>query len=215
MATPRIRTTLVTAALLLAATGSHAQTPATPWKKRVSRIIDMQPPEDTATHRLRPEGNDSTLLQMLITPLEAGKFTAFNNYDALFTQKMSRSDIRSLIASRTDTILVLNPLTGVEEKRYRRFDFLVDLIHKYRVVEDWAFDPATGTTDIQIVGLGPIKDIYGDDGTFRGHQTMFWVTYKDARPVLTRYEQLHPDNSFSLKIWNDYFQSTEKPKEEK
>ena len=198
--------------VMLCTAGSAAFAQATGvWKKNVARMIDLQQKDDEKIHHLANAKQDTTILEMMITAMKAGRLTAYHTFDNNFTTKLSLQDLNELIASRIDTVSIVDPVTGKAETKIVHMDFDYSLIHKYRILEEWVFDPHTGKTDIQITGIAPVRDIYGDDGVYRGSQAMFWVHYNDLRNILTKYEQYHPDNTLALHIWNDYFYSDIKP----
>ena len=110
---------------------------------------------------------------------------------------------------------IVDPVTGTEIQKIIRRDFDPTVIRKYRILEEWAFNPRTGKTDIQITGIAPMLEVYGEDGSYRGSKSMFWVRYNDARPVVEKYDQMHPNHTLASLIWDDYFLSEVKPNKEK
>jgi hypothetical protein len=200
--------------ILCLAISAHAQTTQpVSWKKRVARTIDMSEKEDTTRHRLRNMTYDSLLVQMFVNSVQEGYLPAYNTWDALFTAKISPTELKERFACKIDTILIVDPVTGKEQTKLRKTDVNFDRLQKLRVLEDWVFYPQTGTSQLQIIGVAPVQDVYGDDGSYRGQQPIFWLKYNDAKNTITRYEQIHPDNTVSAHIWSDYFLSDEKPKE--
>jgi hypothetical protein len=185
------------------------------WKKEVARMIDMGEKEDTIVHHLRDANQDSSFIVMVINAIKAGQLAAYSNVDHSFTTKFTAADLNNLIAPRIDTVIVTDPVTNDEIPKVIRRDFDMDVIHKYRILENWAFDPATGKTGIIIEGIAPIREIYGDDGVFRGVQAIFWLKYDDVRGILAKCEQYHPNHNLNTLIWDDYFLSDAKPSEVK
>lgn len=184
------------------------------WKKLVSRHIDMGIKEDTAVHvhNTRDVSPDTTLFEMLVNAVRAGKITAYSNWDHYFTTKLTKEDFNKIFAGVTDTMVITDPINGKETTKVIRRDFDYSAIHKYRILEEWTYNPTTGKTSIEILGINALKEIWGDDGVFRGLQGTFWLHYNDARSVLARYELYHPDNSIGGLIWDDYFAATVGPK---
>lgn len=205
------------AGLLFSLSALHAQTAPPPpsWKKRVARTIDLAEKEDTARHKLRNMSSDSLLIQMIVSNVQSGKLAAYNTWDPMFTTKMTQSELKERFASKIDTIIVVDPITGKEQTKTRKTDVNYDLLQKFRVLEDWTYYPSTGTTQVQAIGIGPVQDVYGDDGSYRGQQMIFWLKYNEAKQIIDRYEQYHPDNTLNKHIWSDYFLSDVKPKEQK
>ena len=88
-----------------------------------------------------------------------------------------------------------------------RKDFKPEEITKFRVKEDWIFDRNEGKMVVRIVGIAPVKDVYGDNGDFRGQQAMFWLYYPDIRGVLAKYEVFNPQNDVYRYTWDEFFES--------
>ncbi len=205
---------LYLAALLLAGTTSFAQA-GNVWKKTVYRTLDLGQKEDTAKHHLTDVTTDTTLLEIIANSIKAGKLVAYANFDHSFTTKFSIVQLKELMGNKIDTTIVVDPVNNKEKQIIVRHPFNFDAIHKYRLLEEWSFDPATGKTDIRIDGIAPLREIYGDDGNFRGVQAMFWLRYADAHQVIARYDKIHPTKTFASLIWDDYFLSEVKPSAEK
>ena len=182
------------------------------WKKTVYRTIDVTQKEDTVKHHLTDVTSDTTLIEIIVSAVKAGKLVAYNSFDHNYTTKLTKADLLEMTGGRTDTQIVVDPVTNEERRMIIRHDFDPAFIRKYRLLEEWTFDPHTGKTGIQITGIAPVIDVYGDDGAFRGSKSMFWLRYADASSALARYDRLHPTQTFASLIWEDYFLSDAKPR---
>ncbi len=204
------RPIILLATVLLTTGTSFAQT-GDVWKKTVSRTIDISQKEDTVRHHLTDVSNDSTLLEMMTSAIKSGKLIAYSAFDHNFTSKLTVKDLKEMMSSKIDTQVVVDPINNQEITKIIARDFDPTQIRKYRFLEEWVFNPHTGKTDIQITGIAPMLDVYGDDGVYRGSRSMFWVKYNDVHQILARYEQAHPNHTISSLIWDDYFLSDVKP----
>ena len=155
--------------------------PTFAWKKQVARIIDIPEKKGSSAHAGKRQ---KTLYQMIVDACKAGDIPLYANSDQNFSVKLTREEGAAI--------------AGLNNRIYRP-------VPRYRILEDWSFDPTTCKTEIQITGIAPIREIYDSDGTYRGRQAMFWIRYNDLRKVLARDEQLHGSNSLTNHIWNDYF----------
>jgi len=191
--------------LLFPALSTDAQTDNGCWRKRVGRIIDVAPTADSSASKTTAPRKSYTLIGMIIDAIHAGKLIAYSNYDADFTTKLSAEGLKNVTVGKTDTMAIMDPVTGKETLRITQRDFDGSLIHKFRLLEEWTFNPLTGKTEIQITGIAPIREIYDEDGSFRGVQAMFWVKYNDAHSIIDKYDKLHPRSTVESYIWNDYF----------
>ncbi|MES2701390.1 MAG: gliding motility protein GldN [Bacteroidota bacterium] len=177
------------------------------WKKRVWREIDTREKQNVG---FRYAGDEHTgggmFIEILIDGIKTGKITAYSAMDDRFTTIMSKAELMEKIAARADTIMVLNPITEIEEPRIKLTDFRPETITKYRIKEDWIFDRNIGQMVVRIVGIAPVQDIYGDDGSYRGAQAMFWLYYPDIRNQLARYEVFNPQNDLARATWDEFFE---------
>ena len=184
---------------------SKVKPAATVWKKKVTRMIDFREKEDTMKHHLNDANSDKAILELMAEAVNNGKISAYSTWDNEFKIKLTKEQFSRLFTTRTDTAILKDPVTGEQITKVIRFDFDYSLIHKYRILEEWTFDASTGKTNIETLGICPMKDIFNDDGAFRGVQGMFWLHYKDANAAIANYEVYHPDNTLATHIWNDYF----------
>jgi len=171
----------------------------------VARIIDISEKEEPLDHHLRDVSPDTTILEMMVNAINAGKVTAYAGYDNNFTVKLTKETLNEMLVSKPDTITLTDPVSGKEITKVTRKDFDFNAIHKYRILEQWTFNQSSGKTEIEIIGIAPIQDIYGYDGSFRGVRGLFFLHFNDAWNIINRYELYHPNNTISSLIWNDYF----------
>jgi hypothetical protein len=171
----------------------------------------MKPPADGKQHALKNARADSSLLEMFITAIKEQKLHAYSSDELTFNNYIDVRALWGILGEVADTVIVVDPTNGNEIQQVVRRHFEPDSATKIRVIEEWSFNPTTGKTDIQIVSLAPIRNVYGDNNEFRGVQALFWVRYADAQNILARYEQYHPGNSLAHRIWDDYFLSDVKP----
>ena len=111
------------------------------------------------------------------------------------------------VAGKVDTQVITDPVSGTEITKYINHDFNPETITKYRIKEDWIFDRNQGQMVVRIIGLAPVKDIFGDDGVYRGSQAMFWLFYPDIRGLLAQYEVYNPLNDVARYTWDEFFES--------
>jgi len=177
-------------------------------KKIVSRIIDVREKEDTLITHLKDVSPDTTLVEMMVNAVISGKITAYHDYDTRLISKITGSDVKEMLMSKPDTVITKNSLTGKEELKIIKHNFDYSAIHKYRILEEWTYNWATGKTEIETIGVAPIMDIYIADN-FRGIKAMFYLHFSDARRIIDHYELYHPNHTICSHIWNDYFNQSE------
>lgn len=175
------------------------------WRKTVIRNIEL---ENKKTDTVKLAGNKTrevTLAEALANEIRAGRLAAYSNIDHNFSTRLLPNDRNYTINPRNDTIEVANPVTNEKKYRVIHQDLDLNVVHRYRTLEEWEYDPATGTTEIRISGIAPVRDVYGDDGILRGVQAVFWVKYTDAVGTIMKYEKEHPKHQLMSLVWNDNF----------
>jgi hypothetical protein len=214
MNTQHLKIAILATAFLLFYIASHAQKNAhatgTVWKKEIGRIVELKETEDPKVHHLRNLRNDTVLLEMIVNAVMAGKITAYSSWDHYFTTKLSPKEMQEMLLSKPDTVTMVDPVTGKEMMKIVNHDFDYGAVTKWRIYEQWSFNRETGHTDIQIVGIAPMLEVYVD-GNYRGMKPLFWIRYADITGILARYEEYYPNNFLAGKIWDDYFLSDVKP----
>ena len=183
--------------------------PGAEWKKEVSRVIDIREQQDTVLHHLKDVSPQATLLEMMIKEIKAGRLTAYYTSDETFKTKLSVDALNEMLPPRFDTFILTDPITGKQTTKVAKNEFDYTSVHKYRILEEWIYNPATGKTEIQIKGISPLMNFYGCEGSFHGHRAMFTVRYSDVKALVAHYELYHPNNTLASHIWDDYFNSGE------
>jgi len=186
------------------------------WKKTVYRTIDLTEKETKKKSNLKDASATSHLAEIMYNAAMMDKMHAYWTYDNNLTHMLTTQEVHELFGGgKPDTISVTDPVTNIETIRVVRRDPDLESFQKFRLLEEWTHNTATGKTDIQIIGVAPVKEVYGTDGRYRGEQVLMWVKYADALPSIAKYDGLHPTNTFAMHIWDDYFMSDVKPKEAK
>lgn len=179
------------------------------WKKRVWREIDTREKQNVG---FRYAGDENTgggmFIEILIDAIKRGKVKAYSSFaDDRFTTILTKEQLQEQIAGKTDTQTLIDPIDGHEVIKITTKDFNPETITKYRLKEDWIFDRNQGQMVVRIAGIAPVKDIYGDDGLYRGSQPMFWLYYPDIRGLLAQYEVFNPHNDVYRYTWDEFFES--------
>jgi hypothetical protein len=175
------------------------------WRKTISREIDVS---EGINKKYRDNKKDTSLFEYMVKAIAGNQLSAYLYYsEHRFANKdtFTMADLEQLLHPLPDTIDIVDPTTNKEEKKIVLRDFNCDSVHKYRIYEEWVFIPATGETEVQIIGIAPIRKVYGGDGVFRGSTPIFLLTYNDALTFIEKVDEQHVDNSVTQKIWMAYF----------
>lgn len=178
------------------------------WKKRVWREIDTREKQNVG---FRYAGDENTgggyFIEILLDGIKRGKIKAYSNVDDRFTTELTKDQIIEMTAGKYDTVKVYDPTTDTYSLQVTHTDFNPEQVTKFRLKEDWIFDRNVGQMVVRIVGMAPMLDIYGDDGTFRASRSMFWLYYPDIREYLAQFEVVNPLNDVSRYTWDEFFES--------
>jgi len=178
------------------------------WKKRVWREIDTREKQNVGFRYYGDENSGGGMfIEILIDAIKRGKIKAYSSFDDRFTNILTKEQLEEQVAGKMDTNTIVDPVTGDEKIVTTKHDFNPETITKYRLKEDWIFDRNVGAMVVRIVGLAPVKDVYGEDGIYRGSQPMFWLYYPDIRGLLAQYEVFNPQNDVYRYTWDEFFEA--------
>ncbi len=187
------------------AASSTTENSATVWKRNVYRTISIKDTIDYTKKRLKPIPNQLNLANLLFDLVRTGKIVAYLPNEEPFTAMVTKNYIMNIVNGKTDTVKVYDPISDMYSIKISHTDFDYFGIKDFKIYEEWTYDKNIGKTSIQIIGIAPMRDIYGDDGSYRTTAPIIWVKYKDVKESLIKYEQENPENNLMLNIWKDYF----------
>jgi gliding motility associated protien GldN len=178
------------------------------WRKRVWLMIDVLQKQNFAfRYPGDEETGGGTFIEILLNAIKKGEVTAFDPSDDRFTSPLEFEAIQTKLQGKADSVEITNPVTGEVTIQYSRRDFKPEDITKYRIKEDVIFDRNLGRAVKRIIGIAPVFDKYDPNtNEYRGSQTLFWLYYKDLRPVLARYEVYNGKNDVFRLTWDDFFE---------
>lgn len=179
---------------------STAQTrpAATTWTNRVSRVVYI------GDSVIDGKKQTNTLAERLTMLAQSSKVIAYSTFDSKMTTKLTSNQLKEMISS-VDSVEIEDPVTSQKFWRVNARHINYADIHYFRVLEEWAFDADNAAGHIQIVGVCPLVDQYGEDGSYRGHSAMYWLKYEDVKDVIEQDAREHPERSLYKAVWNNYF----------
>jgi hypothetical protein len=95
---------------------------------------------------------------------------------------------------------------GTMLKKAIKQEFNYRNVTDFRIMEEWRFNRKTGKTDIQIVGICPLRQVWNARHDIKiGKMPMFWLRYEDVRDEINQYELNHPHHNIGSSLWDSYF----------
>ena len=170
------------------------------WEKRIWRIIDVREKMNQAF--VYPE---MPFAQILLDAASNGDITVYSTDDDKFSYPLTMDEVASQMGS-IDTVETFNPDTYETEFKPIVNELDPTDIKRFRVKEVWFFDEESSTMQTRILGIAPLKEEKGDDGSVLFEAPMFWVYYPEARHILARQKVFNPQNDASPTSWEDLFE---------
>ena len=110
-------------------------------------------------------------VKMILNAAYSGKVKSYDfDYRPITVEQVKAID------NRTDTLVQSSPVppyndTSIVVKRHLDLQKIV----RVRFLEEWTMNENTLEFTKKVLGIAPIKAVYGDDGEFRGYSPLFWV----------------------------------------
>ena len=189
------------------------------WARKIWREIDMR---EKVNHPFyypdvapgEEKVNDRrSLIDVIMDAVLEGSITAYANaiYDDEFKIEMTQEDIKKIGGAREE-MMQIDDWNSEEEDAVKdtliKVPFDRTTVKKWRLKEEWYFDKQRSVMDVKIIGICPMQEgkdeITGDPtGKF---SPLFWVLFKDARPILANAEIFNlMKNDAERRTYDDVF----------
>ena len=189
------------------------------WARKIWREIDMR---EKVNHPFyypdvapgEEKVNDRrSLIDVIMDAVLEGSITAYANaiYDDEFKIEMTQEDIKKIGGAREE-MMQIDDWNSEEEDAVKdtliKVPFDRTTVKKWRLKEEWYFDKQRSVMDVKIIGICPMQEgkdeITGDPtGKF---SPLFWVLFKDARPILANAEIFNlMKNDAERRTYDDIF----------
>ncbi len=175
-------------------------------KKRVWRMIDFREKfNQFYYYPIQPVQDRVSFMSMVTAALEEGKIGAFDNMNDDFRKPVTYEEF---ITANTSTKPVEredleNP--GQTIQSMDTTSFQTADVKQLRIKEDWYIDRQRGERGNRILGLGPVVQLFDDNGELKGNTTLFWLYYDDCRDVFVNTESFNRHNSALRMSYDDAF----------
>ncbi|MCB9034877.1 MAG: gliding motility protein GldN [Chitinophagales bacterium] len=179
------------------------------WYKTVWRVIDLR--EKMNLHFKWPK---SPFISILLDAIKSGEVPVYSGMDDEFSVPISAEEAMSVAGGSTDSILVTDVLTGLQNWKVITNEVNWDNVNKLRIKEIWYFDKQHSVMKVKIMGICPLIDNYDPTtGNFRAVVPVFWTYFPSLRKTFVNAEAFNPfpngvllnwDQVFSLRLFSSY-----------
>ena len=179
------------------------------WRKRVERRVPIYQLEDTV-FAVEEQLKLQPFFTRLVDDLKQKTINVYSGFDK--HSPISKDEMEDITETHRDTIVhyedSVDKGTGhlyskeIQKVIVRKFD--AQRINNLSIVEEWTYDPIAGKTEIQIADIGPVIDVYGEEGDYRGKRTIFWMKWIEFEHYLERSQNIGSVKKIDSLIWADY-----------
>lgn len=179
------------------------------WYKTVWRVVDLR--EKMNLHFKWPK---SPFISILLDAIKSGEVPVYSGADDDFSTPITAQEAMSVVGGSTDSILVTDVLTGLQEWKVVTNEVNWDNVNKLRIKEIWYFDKQHSVMKVKIMGICPLIDnMDPTTGNFRATVPVFWTYFPSMRNTFVNAEAFNPfpngvklnwDQVFSLRLFSSY-----------
>jgi gliding motility associated protien GldN len=189
------------------------------FSERLWQEIDIREKmNQTFRYKSEDDNGDQRFISILVRAvrdeLKKGRAIAFSPDDDRFTTFLDSAGFEKAMTGgstecATEPVYDLNDPTKIDHFVRICPTLNPDDIVKFRIKEDWVFDREKSRLFCRIIGIAPLKTIYGaDKKTEIGARPLFWIYYPELRSTLAKYEVYNPKNMGQSRMtWEELFES--------
>ncbi|MBV2246490.1 MAG: hypothetical protein KUL83_04955 [Lentimicrobium sp.] len=123
------------------------------------------------------------LVQAIINSARSGKVKV---YDVMSNKELDEQQIKAQ-GTRTELLTLQRPQEPYEEyDTVIRRELQLSDITRLRFLEQWYLNEGNGKITKEVLAICPLVESYTEEGTYRGHQPLFWISYNKKFPLETR-----------------------------
>lgn len=155
------------------------------WSKRLYKVVDMR---EKMNHYLyfptEPANGLSSLFTVIRLNLEEGAVMAYSSLTDDLSLPITNDQALEMGVEKEE-FLVEDEFGKIDNKSISN-PVSSDQIIRYRIIEDWYFNKATSRLMMQIHAICPVKEVYDDEGEYKGELPLFWIYFPELRNSLVK-----------------------------
>jgi len=121
---------------------------------------------------------NKTLKNVLYKAPKKGKTQVLENdsWYSYCAEELEQNQVDIILSSSVDTLITFDPETFVEEVTVKKNPELKfkDLDYM-RVLQHWYFDKSTNTLASKVISIGPLENVYDDQGKLKYRRAIYYV----------------------------------------
>lgn len=178
------------------------------YKKRIWQKIDFREKMNQPFYYpIEAHVGWKSFMATILDAVKAGELTAYDDrVDDEFTTPLTWSDLEVRLKKQTDSISQFDlngTFTGY--KVSYPDEYQPGEVKSLKLKEIWYFDKQRSQMMVRILGLGPVREYVDSQTQERREETLFWVYFPDARPVLSKSVVFNRKNSGARLTYDDVF----------
>ena len=148
-----------------------------------------------------------SFMTTILDALRSGDLTAYDDrVDDEFTSPLTWNDIEFRLKGQADSIDQYD-LRGVftGKKIIYASEYQEGEVKSLKLKEVWYFDKQRSQMMVRILGLGPVREFVDPETYENREETLFWIYFPDARPILAKSMVYNRQNSAARLTYDDVF----------
>lgn len=105
-----------------------------------------------------------------------GRIVENDSWYPYCADQLDKNDIENILAPTVDTVITYDPETYNEnlkivkykKVKYKDFEY-------FRVLQHWYFDKSTNTLASKVISVGPLKDVFNEEGKLRFRKALYYI----------------------------------------
>lgn len=173
------------------------------WQKIDFREKMNQPFYYPITERL----GWKSFMKTILDALRAGDLTAYDDrVDDEFTMPLTWSDLEFRLKGQADSIDQFDQSGVFLGKKISYPDeYQAGEVKSLKLKEVWYFDKQRSQMMVRILGLGPVREFIDSETSQKREETLFWIYFPEARPILAKSMVFNRKNSGARLSYDDIF----------
>lgn len=163
------------------------------YLKRYWRVIPLKEKMNHFMYYpLQPTARRSNLTYILRDNIKSGQIMAYDPIEGGFSMPLTAEEAFG-VGESIDTIAVQQPDGTIKQQTiYNELPY--GGVTTVRIWEEWYVNKQTSKMEVQIIGMTPVREVYDENGEFKGTQPLFTVYFPSIRPLLINEKTFNPFN---------------------